>query len=331
MPRKTPICLALFNHKGGVGKTTLTVNLAFSLIARNKKVLLVDSDPQCNLTSYLIDPDVVDNLLDQSETSKGRTIWSAIRPLLETGKLADIPPIERSERLYLLPGDIRLSEFEVSLQQSWLDCLQRKVRGFNETSALHSLALKAADRIDADYILFDVGPNIGPLNRAILLGCDYFIVPAACDFFSTRALRTLGHTMVNWLRDWDIVSRLAPSSVPLLPGRPKYLGYVLQRFRMYGGELTKSHKEYARELEKRSYSDIVSVLRDADPSLAMGAVTSFNLGQIKDFATLAITAQNQGLPIFAVDGGNGALMNEAKIAFAKFAEKVESRIAGWGP
>ena len=52
--------LTLFNHKGGVGKTTLTVNLAFALADMGKTILLVDSDPQCNLTSYLVQAEVVD-------------------------------------------------------------------------------------------------------------------------------------------------------------------------------------------------------------------------------------------------------------------------------
>lgn len=323
-----PVSLTLFNHKGGVGKTTLTVNLAYSLASLGKRVLLVDSDPQCNLTSYLVEAEVVDNLLDQSEGASGRTIWSALRPLLGSGgTVSKVESFERSEDVYLLAGDIRLSEFEIALQQSWVDCLQRKFRGFTETSALSDLATRCARDIGADYILYDVGPNIGPLNRAILLGCDFFIVPAACDYFSTRALKTLGHTVVNWIKDWDIVSRLAPNGVPLLPGRPQYLGFVLQRFRMYGGELTSGHKEYARELEKRSFSEIVAVLRDMDPALARGSASTFNLGQIKDFATIAVMAQNQGKPIFGVDNGSPYLKDEARQAFLRLAQKIETRIS----
>src|ERR1700754_736758 len=200
IPRKRPR-LTLFNHKGGVGKTTLTVNLAFALADMGHQVLLVDSDPQCNLTSYLVEADVVDKCLDQSESANGKTLWSALRPLLGAGKsLNAIVPYERARRVFLLPGDIRLSQYELALQQAWLDCLQRKIRGFLETTALSQLVDVCASTVDADFVLYDVGLNIGPLNRAILLDCDFFVVPGACDYFSTRALKTLGHSVANWIK-----------------------------------------------------------------------------------------------------------------------------------
>ena len=65
---RSPLRLTIYNHKGGVGKTTLTVNIAAALAERNKRVLLIDSDPQCNLTSYLLADDVVNDLLDNSDS-----------------------------------------------------------------------------------------------------------------------------------------------------------------------------------------------------------------------------------------------------------------------
>src|ERR1700683_1962016 len=89
--------IALFNHKGGVGKTTLTVNVAAALAALGKRVLLVDADPQCNLTSYLVESDVVDDLLDGSSGPKGATLWSAVKPVSEgAGDILQIKPIELS-------------------------------------------------------------------------------------------------------------------------------------------------------------------------------------------------------------------------------------------
>src|SRR2546429_1888298 len=89
--------ITVYNHKGGVGKTTLTLNIAAALGALGKKVLLVDSDPQCNLTSYVVEDSVVDDLLEKSDGSGGRTIWSALKPIVEaTGEPRAVDPLELS-------------------------------------------------------------------------------------------------------------------------------------------------------------------------------------------------------------------------------------------
>ena len=79
---RAPVRITLFNHKGGVGKTTLTANIAFALAEMGRSVLLVDSDPQCNLTAYLLADEDVDELLNQSSGSDGQTIWTAVSPVV---------------------------------------------------------------------------------------------------------------------------------------------------------------------------------------------------------------------------------------------------------
>ena len=113
--------ITIYNHKGGVGKTTLTVNIAFALSELGKSVLLVDSDPQCNLTSYLLSDDVVDDLLNHSNDPDGQTIWTAVKPIFDnTGVGRLVEPTTVGE-LGLLPGDIRLSEFEEFLGDAWAE------------------------------------------------------------------------------------------------------------------------------------------------------------------------------------------------------------------
>jgi len=315
--------ITLYNHKGGVGKTTLLVNIAAALADLGKRVLLVDADPQCNLTSYLVESEVVDGWLDNSDTEDGATIWSALKPFIEgTGDIRKIQPQERQEGVFLIPGDIRLSEFEQELNQIWVECLQRKIRGFKGASAISQIVNEIAKEKKVDYVFYDIGPNIGPLNRVILLDCDYFIIPAACDLFSVRALKTLGKTLYNWIQEWDVIYQLAPDNTLLLPGKPNYIGYILQRFRMYGDAIASQFASYASKLERSTYSDITEVLRKIDKNLAKGTLSQTKLGQVKDFASLVPLSQTQGLSFFDVDGGNALLKTEAKKEFTSIANKI---------
>src|SRR5437870_3387000 len=169
--------LVLFNHKGGVGKTTLTINLAHALVDAGKRVLLVDTDPQCSLSSFFLEEQFLDKMLDESETTDGNTLWSALRPVSEgTGKSGSIQPVKIRARLHLAVGDIRLSNYENSLADCWNLCLSRNRRGYFCTAALSNLVDNLIASTKADFVFFDAGPNIGPLNRAVLLDCTHFIV-----------------------------------------------------------------------------------------------------------------------------------------------------------
>jgi len=319
--------LTVFNHKGGIGKTTLTLNIAAALASQGKQVLLVDSDPQCNLTSLLFSDDVVNDLLDNSDTDRGRTLWSSLRPVVEgTGKAKTVSPYETGvRRVHLLPGDIKLSNFELVLNELWLECFSRRIRGINGTNALSSLVNESAHHLDVDYVFYDTGPNIGPLNRIILLDCDYFIVPAACDLFSVRALNTMGQTLANWIRDWETVVGLAPDGAYLMPGRPRFLGYIPQRFKTYGQNLVSMHAHYLSQLEKHLYSDIILVLKKLDPSVSVSRIASTKLGEVQDFGMNVQHAQQQGVPLWKVKGGNDALTREAERVFNGIAEKIISK------
>jgi len=323
--RHTAQRMALFNHKGGVGKTTLTINIAHALIAMGKRVLLVDSDPQCNLTSYLVEDSVVNNLLDTSDEASGRTLWSAVKPLVEAlGDVNFVSPLAVGEGLFLLPGDIRLAEFEQELGTMWAECFQRKLKGFRGITALSTVVNHACQEQGIDYVFYDAGPNIGPLNRIILLDSDFFIIPAACDLFSVRALKTLGHTMSTWIRDWQTIVDLAPD-VYLLPGRPALMGYITQRFKVYAGTYTAEFSHMLPQIERAVQADVAALLRRIDPDLVPFGPSALRIGEVQEFGSLAVAAQKQGTAIADVHSGTADQRAVAWEAFMKIATTIVER------
>jgi len=317
--------ITIYNHKGGVGKTTLMVNIAAALAHLEKRVLLVDSDPQCNLTSHLLASEVVDSLLDESDSPKGNTLWSSLKPVVEgTGTFRHTQPVKISQRRMLLPGDIRLSEFESSLHDFWLASLGRKVRGLRGTNALSESVNASAAAFDADFVLYDAGPNIGPLNRTILLDCDFFIIPAACDLFSVRALSTLGRSLVSWMEQWATIADMAPDEVYMMPGTPNFLGYIPQSFRVYGGSVNGEQSKYLSRLEFSVYSDILVVLENATKRKAMG-LSEAKLGEVQSFGNNVQISQTQHTSLWGIKGGNGELKAKAKALFESIAKKIIDR------
>lgn len=133
---RQPIRITIYNHKGGAGKTTLTANIAFALSSPGKSVLLIDSDPQCNLTSYLLSDDVVDDLLNHSNDHDGQTIWTAVKPLFDNAGIGKLVELTNIGDLALLPGDIRLSEFEEFLGDAWADSFKRRLSGLRQMNRI---------------------------------------------------------------------------------------------------------------------------------------------------------------------------------------------------
>ena len=324
----TPVRITLFNHKGGVGKTTLTANIAFALAEMGKSVLLVDSDPQCNLTSYLLPDDTVDDLLEDSSESNGQTIWTAVSPILNnTGPGRPVQPIPVRD-CQLVPGDIKLSEFEEFLYDSWTDSLKRRLGALRAITAISTLIDQIHRQSPVDYVFYDTGPNIGALNRVLLLDTDFFIVPVACDLYSIRALATLGQTMSRWIFDAETIAAIAPDDAALLSAKPTFLGYIPQQFRVYGQIMAKEARAYLREIENRVQDDLATVLRKQDKRLAPPKTKDPVLGRVKDLASLVQAAQREGVAIWECSRANATQRRSTRSVFRGIARGIERTVAG---
>jgi cellulose biosynthesis protein BcsQ len=324
--------IALFNNKGGVGKTTLTVNISDALAQLGHKVLMVDADPQCNLTSFFVAEKVLDELLEKSDEPDGQTLWSAIKPVVRgKGGTRLVQPIKIFNNEYLLPGDVFLADYEEELPNAWTSAFARKERGYDISCALTVAVKEIARSINADVIMYDVGPNVGPLNRAILMDSDYFATPVAADLFSLRALTTVGRAISRWIVDWATVRSLATAgNQAILPqGQPIYLGYITSAYKIASGRIaTAPHEHWEKFISPRVRDKIVSELRAVNPALVPH--TGHKLGGIKNFHSLAPQAQESGIAIRALRGtvnsGYNPQIDEAEVEFAALAAEIAKRM-----
>ena len=321
--------VALFNNKGGVGKTTLLYHLAWMLHELGVRVLAVDLDPQANLTSAFLDDDMVEQLW--SDTRR-RTIYGAIAPLLEgEGGVADAYIHEVEDGLGVVPGDLLLSKTEQELATAWPNAGDGNPRAFRVLGAFSTVARGAAQAIGAEVVLVDVGPNLGALNRSALLACDDVIVPLAPDLYSLQGLRNLGPTLQTWRQEWLARVPRAPSGFEVPNGSMQPAGYVVLQ---HGVRLDRVVGAYDRWLRRVPGEYRVSVLGTvSDDPLLEAADDPHCLGLVKHYHSLVPMAQEARRPVFllrSMDGAIGAHQQAVLAAYGHFRELAQRVLAAVG-
>ena len=161
--------IALANQKGGVGKTTTAINLSASLATLEKRVLLVDADPQANASSGL----GVD--IQQVETSIYDCIVSHVNPL-EAVYTSDISGLD------ILPSHIDLVGAEIEMLN--VDNRELVLKGLLDPL-----------RKDYDYILIDCSPSLGLITVNSLTAADSVIIPVQCEYFALEGISKLLNTI----------------------------------------------------------------------------------------------------------------------------------------
>jgi chromosome partitioning protein len=165
--------IAVANQKGGVGKTTTAINLGASLALADRRILLVDVDPQANLTSGV-------GMRDQVPAS--HSIYAAMTAVDLDGELGPLIRPTAVDRLAIAPADRNLTGAEIEM----VPLLAREQR-------LRRLLRPLADQFD--YIFIDTPPSLGLLTLNALVAADSVLIPLHCEYFALEGLADLVATL----------------------------------------------------------------------------------------------------------------------------------------
>lgn len=336
--------IVLFNHKGGVSKTTTTLNLGWMLSEKGKKVIMADFDPQCNLTGLVLGFKGTDELEKLYTQNKNSNVKDALAPAFESrpSPIEAVECVEVKNNLYLLPGHIGLSEYEVTLgiAQELSGSIQALQ---NLPGSIITLLHKTTEKLGADYLLIDTSPSLSALNRNLLTTCDYFLVPTSPDFYSVMAIDSLSTILPLWYK-WatqaSSLDILKNASYPFPPPNPKFLGTIIQKYRPRGGtDPAKEFQKWIVAVEDITAKKLVPALSANNMMLPrkkyekIGVEQNYTLVQIPDFNSLIAASQRTQKPIYALTddeiGLTGIVLERTvaskenfKEVFSDFAEKV---------
>lgn len=336
--------IAIFNHKGGVSKTTTAFNLGWKLARKGKRVLLVDADSQCNLTLYSIGNYKFEEFYSNNNKNN---IKDALEPAFKS-KPRLIQPvecmqIERNPNLFLMPGHLDLSESEVQLGLSFQ--LTESVGALeNLPGSFSYLFQKTAEKYEIDFVVIDMNPSLSAINQDLLISSDYFMVPTSPDLFSFMAIKSLSRILPSWEK-WAKRARtlFQEAEYPLPTQTPKFLGYTINDFNLTRGNPTRAFGRIMERISRVIESDLIPNLEAQDMLLSNEKyqkaarlnnrlnldrpLSPYCIGEISNFNKLIAISNERSIPIFelAPEGmqeGQRRTLNWFKSLFEVMAQKI---------
>ena len=331
--------ISLFNHKGGVSKTTTAFNLGWMLARKGKRVLLVDCDPQCNLTGMILGFGHQEsaNSIEGTRGGEPLNIRDALAPAFES-RPSLIKPVKcvavpGNDHLFLLPGHIGLAEYEVTLG------IAQELSGSlvtlrNLPGSMRYVIDKTAAKYKIDLVLVDMSPSLGPLNQNLLTTGDFFIIPMHPDFFSIMAINSLASVIPKW-KAWSEAAKKMPvlkdAEYAFPNASPKFLGYVIQKYRPRGGSApSKAFQQWVTQVERDIAGTLLPVLKESGMMLpdkaykAAGFDPKEPLLQMPDFNALIARSQQYQVPIFELSDSQlsqaGIVLERTKDSMGRFKE-----------
>ncbi len=298
--------IALFNNKGGVSKTTTVFHLGWKLAEIGYKTLIVDTDPQCNLTGLCLNSDK-ENKLFNFYQNNNCSIKNSLSPVFdgrpEPLQAAECHQFSENPNLFLLPGHIEFSEYDATYNVA--ENLTGSLVLFqNVPGALRNVLELTGEKYNLDYIIIDMSPSISATNANILMSSDYFILPCAPDYFCYMAIESLIKVFPHWnstyhkLRENDVFKN---ATYEINKSTPKFIGTIQQRYRPRNGSPARAFSEWIDDINDLVVNDLIPVLEKNNMLVQRedsNYEEAYNLISIADFNSLIAQSQANNTPVF---------------------------------
>ena len=297
--------ISIINYKGGVGKTTLTTNIAGDLAQLGYKVLMIDLDPQASLTFSFLKPDEWKEKVADKHTIKN---WFSDSKKIRTKRFEDLiitphtvkDSLKNKGKLDLVSSHLELINVDLELAT--------KLGGANMTQAkeqfikVHHRLLDGINQLpdDAyDIILIDCPPNFNIVTKNAIVASNYILIPAKPDYLSTMGIDYLKNSLDKLVKEYNEYVSIEDSDLDdYEPIYPRILGVVFTMVQYYGEKPISALRPFIAQTKQLGFDVFEDTLRENKTLFADAAQYG---------VPVVISKRNSGINV--IDGING-IVNE---------------------
>ncbi|EIU6752580.1 TPA: ParA family protein [Vibrio parahaemolyticus] len=249
--------ISIINYKGGVGKTTVTANLAGELAFRGKKVLLLDMDAQASLTFSFVTPDYWDSSLKENKTIKSwfDSISEGNEPVTLSNYIINPKKVNKLFKEQSTGGKIDLICSHLGLINVDLE-LATLLGGANMTQTKKNYlkvhgklrtALKNLANKEYDAVLIDCPPNFNIVTKNALLASDQILIPAKPDYLSTLGIDYLHRSVKNLVDEFNEYASIDSEHSEV---NPEFLGVIFTMIQIYSGKPISAQRQFISQTRR---------------------------------------------------------------------------------
>ena len=282
------------------------------LANKGLKVLIVDADPQCNLTGLALGIKDYDSLSAFYEKKNSGNIYDYLAGHFGYGNTIIKPDAgasvsdTKNHNLKILAGHIEFSSFDLqiatALTSSETIPLLKPLIG-----AMNNMIRKTAEQGDFDIVLIDMSPSVSATNMCVFMASDYFLLPTSPDFYCYQAIDSMSKVFPLWANRLEKFK----DGVSLPRSDPRMLGVISQNYRVYNrgedeaNEMAQEFKKWADKIREITRTNLIPALKEndmivpeADFRECVDYDTPYNIANIPNFNSLVPAAQSHSKPFF---------------------------------